>query len=107
MKYCVYNYLFLYLAQAAVDGVLAASGKPSSSSQQQQQQHHHHHQQSHHAAPAGGGDTGDDGMNQAAAESMLATQNDMLNTVTQLLQQTNSVLKFIEDLSFKTWSVYN
>ncbi|WAR07345.1 SCAF4-like protein [Mya arenaria] len=59
-------------AQSAVDRVLASSGKPGGSQQQQ---------------PSGQGD-GPHG--QMAAENMLATQNDMLNTVTQLLQNTNT-----------------
>lgn len=61
-------------AQAAVDHVVAASGKTSS----------HHQQPPQHGEPVA------DSVSQAAAESVLATQNDMLNTVTQLLQQTNS-----------------
>ncbi|KAH3728209.1 hypothetical protein DPMN_054160 [Dreissena polymorpha] len=62
----------LAAAQAAVDRVLAASGKNSGS----------------HGRSAGREDSGQGG--QSAAENMLATQNDMLNTVTQLLQNTNS-----------------
>ncbi|KAL4233497.1 SR-related and CTD-associated factor 8 [Mactra antiquata] len=72
----------LAAAQAAVDKVLAASGKGGS----------HPPQQQHGAPSQQHGESGDqnDTMNQATAESMIATQNDMLNTVTQLLQQSNS-----------------
>ena len=62
-----------FSAQTAVDKINASSGKPGSS------QHH----------PKSSGADGQD--DHSAAESMLATQNDMLNTVTQLLQNTNSV----------------
>ena len=70
----------LYIvAQTSVDRWLAANGKPSSSQPQQEQQ------------AASEPSNHEEQMSQSAAESMLATQNDMLNTVTQLLQQTNSV----------------
>lgn len=69
-------YLFGFLAQRAVDNVLAAGAKP-------------HH-------PEGEQDTSMNTSVQAEegeenAENSLAAQTEMLNTVTQLLQQTSQV----------------
>ena len=77
----IYLFYFFFSAQAAIDRIVAAHAKPSSSQTAQLVQPVQNEQPE--IAP--------DSESQAATENMLATQNDMLNTVTQLLQQTDSV----------------
>ena len=69
----------MFSAQAAIDRIIAVTAKPGSSQAQQPPVEQDTH----------------DSESQAATENMLATQNDMLNTVTQLLQQTDSVSKIL------------